>query len=133
MSPVEIGHLVLRVGLGAMMAAVHGWPKVTGGPAKWAKLGGAMDTFGITFAPTFWGGAAAFTELVGGVLLVVGLGTRPAAALLAFTMFVAASNHLADGDGIGGASHAIEDGLAFVALMLIGGGKHSLDRRFGFR
>jgi putative oxidoreductase len=124
----DVGLLVLRVGLGAMMVG-HGWPKVTGGPATWAKLGGSMRALGVDAAPAFWGACAAFAEAGGGVLLVLGLATRPAAAALAFTMLVAATDHVRDGDGFVKSSHAIEDGIAFVALVLLGGGRYALDAR----
>lgn len=123
---VALGLLVLRVGLGVMMM-VHGYGKVMGGPELWAGLGGAMGHLGITFAPTFWGAAAAFSEFGGGFLLIIGLLTRPAAASLAFTMLVATVMHLANGDGIKGSSHSIEDGIAFLALILTGAGSYSLD------
>lgn len=123
---VDAGLLVLRVGLGLMMAT-HGYPKLVGGPPLWEKLGHAMEVFGIGFAPTFWGFAAAATELFGGIALALGALTRVQAGLLAFTMLVAAAKHLADGDGLRGASHAIEDGVAFVALLSTGGGRFSID------
>lgn len=126
----DVGHLVVRAGVGAMMIT-HGWPKVQGGEAAWRRVGSAMATFGVHFAPTLWGAAAAFTEAVGGALLVVGLATRPASALLAFTMFVAASTHLHRGQGLGEASHAIELCLVFLGLVLMGGGRFSLDRSLG--
>lgn len=125
----DIGITVLRVGLGLMMM-LHGWPKVQGGPGNWAKLGGSMALFGITAFPAFWGGAAAFTELVGGALLVLGLGTRPAAALLTFVMFVAAANHMA-GDGFMSASHPIETGTGLLALVFLGSGRWGLEHRIG--
>lgn len=130
----DLGVLVLRVGLGLMMM-FHGWPKVQGGPSKWAGLGGSMSLFGIDAFPTFWGAAAAFTELVGGALLVLGLGTRPAAALLAFVMFVAAANHYAE-EGLRAASHPIETGLGLIALLFLGTGRYGLEdrlRRAGWR
>jgi putative oxidoreductase len=128
----EVGHLILRVGIGLMMI-LHGMPKVEGGPAKWERLGHATRSIGIDFAPTFFGAAAAFTELVGGALLVMGLGTRPAALFLALTMLVATTNHLQHGDGVSGASHAIELGFVFVGLLFMGGGYYSLDRHLGAR
>lgn len=120
------GLLLLRVGIGVMFL-LHGWPKITGGVEFWTKIGGTMGLFGITFAPAFWGFMAAFAEFGGGALLLLGLLTRPACAMMAFTMTVAATMHLNKGDGISGASHAIEAGILFVSLILIGPGRFSLD------
>ena len=122
----EVGLLILRVGLGALFI-LHGWPKITGGPAGWTDLGNAMANLGVTFAPVVWGFMAALTEFGGGICLILGLATRPAALLLAFNMLVAATYHLHAGDGIMGASHAIEDGVAFLALVVLGPGKYSID------
>ncbi|MCB9680771.1 MAG: DoxX family protein [Alphaproteobacteria bacterium] len=122
------GLLLLRVGLGGMFL-FHGWPKVTGGPELWAKIGASMSGFGITFGYTAWGFLAAVTEAFGGVLLALGLATRPVALALWFTMVVAAKMHLDNGDGVMGASHAIEDGVAFLAIVLLGPGRFSVDRR----
>lgn len=124
----DLGLLVMRVGLGLMMMT-HGFPKVAGGPTKWEKLGGAMGALGIDAWPVFWGAAASFTELVGGLLVALGLATRPSALLVTVTMVVAAAMHLDKGDGLGGASHAIETGLAFFGLVVLGAGRYSLDAR----
>lgn len=50
----DLGLLLLRIGFG-LMFIYYGWPKIMGGPPAWAKLGGAVGDFGITFAPAFWG------------------------------------------------------------------------------
>lgn len=126
-APVALGLTVMRVGLGITMM-MHGYPKVMGGSETWGMLGGAMTAIGISFAPVVWGAAAAFTELIGGALLALGLLTRPAAALLAFTMFVAAMMHFGNGDGFKGASHAIEVGIVMIGLLIIGGGRWSIDQ-----
>lgn len=123
------GLLLLRVGLGLMMILAHGAPKLFGGPEVWAKVGGAMSVFGIGFAPTFWGLMAALAEFVGGLLVIVGLAVRPASLAITFTMVVATAMHLANGDGLRGSSHPIEVGIAFLALVLVGGGRFSLDAR----
>ena len=39
----DTGLLILRIGLGGMYLW-HGWPKLSGGPERWTKLGGAMGT-----------------------------------------------------------------------------------------
>jgi putative oxidoreductase len=124
----DLALLILRIGLGVMFL-LHGWPKLTGGPDRWAALGRAMGHLGIHVWPAAWGLAAAVAEFVGGALLLLGLWTRPAALLLAVTMFVAAVNHLAEGDGWMGASHAIEDFFILVALVFLGPGRHSIDER----
>lgn len=124
----DVGLLIMRLGLGAMMV-FHGLPKLMGGPEKWAEVGGAMGALGITFFPVFWGLMAAVAETFGAILLAIGLAFRPAAILLACTMAVAAAMHLKQGDGLSVASHAIELGIVFLSLILIGPGKLSFDKR----
>lgn len=119
--------LVIRVGVGAMMI-VHGYPKLLGGPEKWAKLGSAMEQLGIRYAPEFWGFMAAFAEGIGGLLLVIGWMYRPAALLLLITMIVASMKHLGAGDGITGSSHPIELAFVFFGLFILGPGKYSIDK-----
>lgn len=123
---------LLRVGLGAAFIA-HGLPKLAGGPPLWTQLGGAMQHLGIAFAPAAWGLAAALAESVGGLALALGLGTRLAATALLATMAVATVLHLAQNEGFAGASHALEDGIAFLAILVAGAGRHSLDHRLFHR
>jgi putative oxidoreductase len=125
----DLGLLVLRLGIGAQFAFVHGWPKIQGGPGKWAKLGKSMKHVGVTDYTEFFGAAAAWTEFAGGLLLMVGLLVRPSAFLLACTMAVATAMHLGTGDGWSGASHAFEVGVACLGLTLLGGGRFGLDSR----
>jgi putative oxidoreductase len=128
---LDAGLLVLRLGLGGMFIA-HGWPKLAGGAAKWAKLGQAMGHLGIDVWPTMWGFLAAMSETVGGLFFAVGMLFRPATAMLLATMFVATATHLGKGDGIMGASHAIEMGIVFAAMLLVGPGAFALDEKLGF-
>ncbi|MEE8418457.1 MAG: DoxX family protein [candidate division Zixibacteria bacterium] len=124
----DVGLLILRVGFGIMFI-FHGAPKLFGGPERWGKLGAAMGNFGIDFLPAFWGFMASFSEFFGGILLILGLFFRPACILLTLTMIVAAGFHIGRGDGFLGASRAIENGIVFLSLILIGPGKVSLDKR----
>ncbi|MGD8862019.1 MAG: DoxX family protein [Myxococcales bacterium] len=123
----DLGLLLLRVGMGAMFIA-HGWPKLAGGPERWEKLGGALQAFGIDFAPTLFGLAAGLAEALGGLLLALGIFFRPALAALTFTMVVATAKHLDAGDGFIRSSHAIEAAIVFGSLILIGPGKYRLGR-----
>jgi len=122
------GLLLLRLGIGTMFI-IHGFPKLAGGPAGWTVLGGSMKVIGIDFFPVFWGFMAAISETFGGFLLIVGLFFRPALILLISTMIIAALVHFAKGDGLGGASHAIELGIVFFGLVFIGPGKYSVDKK----
>ena len=123
----DIGLLVMRIGLGAMMVT-HGYPKVMGGPDKWEKIGKAMDNLGLHSYYTWWGAAASFTECIGGLLIILGLFFRPVSLLMMFTMFVAALDHLKGGDSLGDASHAIELCFVFLGLLFVGPGKYSVDK-----
>ncbi|WP_421945526.1 DoxX family protein [Pedobacter sp.] len=122
------GLLLLRIGVGIMFI-IHGFPKLAGGPKGWEGLGGSMKVIGIDFLPVFWGFMAAATETFGGFLLIVGLFYRPACILLVFTMIIAALVHFGKGDGLQGASHAIELGIVFFSLIFIGPGKYSVDKK----
>lgn len=124
----DVGLLLLRLGLGAMFVW-HGAPKLMRGPEAWTQIGGAMANFGITAAPVVWGFAAALAEMGGGLLLILGFATRPACFFLLVTMIVAATHHLAAGDGLAGASHAIEVGIVFLALIFVGPGRFSIDKK----
>lgn len=124
----DAGLLVLRVGVGAMMAIAHGWPKLIAGPEMWNNLGQSIGHLGVpVFAPTFWGFMAAFAEFFGGIALVLGLFHRPAAFLLLCTMVVATAMHVGNGDPFGSkTSRPIEMGIVFIALIILGPGRYAL-------
>jgi putative oxidoreductase len=124
------GLLLLRVGIGCSMAFAHGWGKLTGGVEAWVQYGQTMDALlGIGFLPAFWGFMAAVAEFFGGLLVALGLLFRPALALLLITMTVAAGAH-ATGVIEGSPWHALDLGIVFLALFLVGPGRYSIDKRF---
>ena len=88
-------------------------------------MGGAMKRIGIDFMPVFWGFMAAITESLGGLLLALGLFTRPVCLLLGFTMLMATISHYASGRGNPG--NAVKFLFVFVGLFIIGPGKYSVD------
>ena len=125
----DAGLLILRVGIGIMFA-FHGYPKLVAGSEAWEIIGGSMKALGIGFAPTAWGFMASSSECVGGILLVLGFFTRPACFFLLMTMIVAAIMHIGNGDPFLKYSHAMETGILFFSLILIGPGKYSLDGQY---
>ena len=122
---LDVGLLILRVGLGVMFL-YHGAPKLFGGPEMWAKVGGAAGNFGLSFAPAFWGFMAGIAEFGGGLCLILGILFMPACILLVIDLIVAATFHIHAGQGLGMASHALEDGITFLGLTFIGPGRYSL-------
>ena len=122
------GILLVRIGLGIMFI-MHGYPKLLGGPSMWENIGGAMGQIGITALPTLWGLLAALAETAGGICFLLGLFFRPVALIMTFNMIIAALHHLGAGEGLQGASHAIEIGIVFLGFALIGPGKYSVDKR----
>jgi putative oxidoreductase len=123
----NFGLLVLRIGVGAMMI-VHGYPKLIGGPDKWVKIGSAIGNFGIHSYPGFWGFMAAFSEAIGGLLVLLGLAFRPACLLIMCTMIVASVSHYYRGDDLAAMSHAVELAFVFFGLFFIGPGRFSVDK-----
>lgn len=87
---------LLRVFIGLTMAFSHGLGKLPPGE----QLIGGVQGMGFPM-PEFFAWAAGLSEFVGGILLAVGLLTRPAAAFVVFTMAVAAFVvHAADPFGV---------------------------------
>ena len=122
----NLGLAFIRIGLGIIFIR-HGFPKIFKGPAEWQWLGQQMSYLGITFFPLFWGFMAACAEFFGGIALVVGLGTRPFALLLAFVMLVATLMHLGKGDPWGYISFPLSLFVVFIGLAIAGGGLFAVD------
>jgi putative oxidoreductase len=87
----DVALLIVRVSIGLLIALGHGKGKLfhdgTFGIPKQLIQGTAKLGFP---APTFFAWCSVLTEFLGGLLLAIGLFTRPVAAFLAFNMVVAA-------------------------------------------
>lgn len=125
--------IALRLGLGIMFAA-HGLQKAFGlfdGPGV---KGFSQMLAGMGFAPpVFWAALAAYTELLGGICLVIGLGTRIAAAALFILIVTAGINvHLKNGFFLakGGFEYVFVIACACLALIFLGGGRFSVTPKF---
>jgi len=128
----DTGHLILRVGLGFTSLFLRGIWQLAGGPERWEEMGHAMAYLGISFAPVFWGLLGSLAEAVGGLCLLLGLFVRPAAALLVLTMFVICVYvYNTSGTLMMARAHGVELAIAYTALLFLGPGKFSLDRKFG--
>lgn len=74
--------LLMRLSLGVIVT-VHGYHKVFGGLQHFAHVVGGMGL------PSWLGYVSAFTELIGGLLIIVGFFTRPAAFAICINLAVA--------------------------------------------
>lgn len=117
--------LLVRIVLGVIMVA-HGYHKVFGGLGQFAHMVGNMGV------PAWLGYVAAFTELVGGLLILAGFFTRPAASALCIDLVVAIwkvhwrNGLIGSGDRPGFEFPLAVAALAF-ALIFFGAGPISID------
>lgn len=122
----DISLLLARIVTGCLMFHLHGWGKITAGTGRWKGLGsGLSDLIGLDFLSIPLGFMASFAESIGALLIIIGLTTRPAAFLLAFTMFVAVCKKLPE--GIKGAELPLLFLCLSLVILLSGGGKYGLD------
>jgi putative oxidoreductase len=140
----DLALLLLRLsGLG--LALAHGYGKVVAlSTGHGDRFVAGVESLGFPL-PGLFAWAAALAELLGGLCVAIGLGTRLAAAFAAVTMFVAAFlrhhalQHLLVTLGVMKASEetvrswgnpelALVYLIVMVALVLAGGGRFSLER-----
>lgn len=126
---VPFAHALLRVGAGAQFLQ-HGLQKMFG------LLGGFGGTPGATAPLTSLLGVAGIIEVAGGVLLVLGLWTRPVAVVLLGHMVAAYLIAHAPQGGWpieNGGELALLYALVFAFLAAAGAGPASLDGLSGDR
>ncbi len=120
----------LRLALGIIFIG-HGLQKVFGafnGPG-WAKFTSFPPPFPFMRPAAVWMGAAALSELLGGVLVLLGLLTRVGAFLLLCVMLTAMLGvHLKGGFFLpGGFEYTFALTGISLALLIAGGGQASVD------
>lgn len=115
--------LFLRAMAGAGFV-IHGYPKVFNGRA--AGLAAALAADGIPF-PLLAAWCSSLVEFAGGLLLALGLKVRAVSALLFFNMSVAVFVHHAR-SSFAQKELALAYWSAAGALLLLGGGRFSLDK-----
>lgn len=124
------GALILRVPVGLILMA-HGSQKLFGWFGGYGLEATGQWMASIGFEPgllmAFLAGSA---EFFGGIALMLGLFTRPAALVAAFTMLMAMTVHL--GNGLFVSNNGYEFALtllaATAALLIQGAGQISIDQ-----
>lgn len=121
----DLGRLLLRVGLGAMIL-LHGIAKIVAGPGF---IVGLLAKAGL---PSLLAWGVYVGEVVAPLLLIIGLLTRPAAAVVAINMLFAIwlvhMPELLARNKTGGWAIELQGMflIAALAVMLLGAGRYSV-------
>ncbi len=119
----ELAYTLLRVAAGVALA-VHGYPKIIAP----MKLVGMVESLGFMPGP-LWAVLLAGTEFIGGLLLVLGLLTRPAALAATIVLLVTVYFHwIVKLQGWSGSEQSILWATMTFLVFARGGGAYSIDR-----
>ncbi|MBW8285138.1 MAG: DoxX family protein [Rhizobium sp.] len=120
----EAVETLLRVVAGLLLVT-HGYGKIVN------PFGAVGMVESLGFYPgVFWSPLLAATEFFGGILVAIGLFTRPAAFAAAIVLLVTVYFHgIVKAEGLGGAEKSILWTAIFLFFAIRGGNRHSLDAR----
>ena len=129
-SKAGVAALILRVPVGLILAA-HGAQKLFAWFGGYGLEGTGQWMASIGLEPGYWlAMMAGSAEFFGGIALVIGLLTRPAAVVAGFTMLIAIfSVHISNGLFMAnnGYEYALTLLVVTVVLAIQGAGSFSLD------
>lgn len=121
----DAGLLILRLIGGLSLAFAHGMGKIP--PAE--QFVGMVGGMGFP-APALMAWAAALAEFAGGILLAIGLLTRPA-ALVVTIHFLVVFFHVHRADPFGDKEPALMFLMVALTLLFTGAGRYSVDALIG--
>jgi putative oxidoreductase len=122
----EIVETVLRVAAGVLLVT-HGYGKIMN------PFGAVGMVEGLGFYPgVFWSPLLAATEFFGGILVAIGLFTRPASFAAMIVLLVTVYFHgIVKAEGLAGSEKSILWAAIFLFFAVRGGNSHSVDARLG--
>lgn len=118
---------LLRVLAGLLLFTLHGYGKISN------PMGAVGMVEGLGFYPgVFWSPLLAATEFFGGILVAIGLFTRPAAFASMIVLLVTVYFHwIFKAEGIAGAEKSILWAAIFFFFAIRGSNRHSVDALLG--
>lgn len=122
----ESAETILRVATGLLLAT-HGYGKILN------PFGATGMVESLGFYPgAFWSPLLSATEFFGGILIAIGLFTRPAAFAGMIVLAVTVYFHgIVQGEGLGGAEKSILWTLILLFFAVRGANSHSVDAKIG--
>jgi putative oxidoreductase len=117
---------LLRVVAGLSLVT-HGWGKIQN------PFGAAGMVESLGFYPgAFWSPLLAATEFFGGIMIAIGLFTRPAAFAAAIVLLVTVYFHwIVRAEGFSGAEKSIIWAAVMLFFAIRGANRHSVDAKLG--
>ena len=122
----EIVETILRVTAGVLLVT-HGFGKIMN------PFGAAGMVESLGFYPgVFWSPLLAATEFFCGIMVAIGLLTRPASFAAMIVLLVTVYFHgIVRAEGLAGAEKSILWAAIFLFFTIRGGNRHSVDARLG--
>lgn len=124
------GLLFYRIVFGLSMMA-HGYFKFAGGEQMLTGVGSMLGVFGITGGYYMLGVMAAIAELIGGLLVILGLATRLGTLMIVGTLFVATVLEL--GHGFFKWDYPSQMMFGAIMLFIAGPGRFSFDYKWAHK
>jgi putative oxidoreductase len=122
----ESAETILRVAAGALLVT-HGYGKILNP----FGASGMVESLGF-YPGALWSPLLAGTEFFGGILIAIGLFTRPAAFAAMIVLAVTVYFHgIVQAEGLGGAEKSILWTLIMFYFVIRGSNSHSVDAKIG--
>jgi putative oxidoreductase len=122
----ESAETILRVAAGLLLVT-HGYGKIMNP----FGASGMVESLGF-YPGVFWSPLLAATEFFGGILVAIGLFTRPAAFAAMIVLAVTVYFHgIVQAEGLGGAEKSILWTLIMFYFVIRGANSHSVDAKLG--
>ena len=123
---INFGLLFYRLALGISMF-YHGYLKYVSGEQGLYKVGAMLSTLGVPSGfEVILGTIASYAEMVGGILIIIGLFTRIGSILIIGTLAVATIINL-NGNFFSW-DYPSQMGFGAIMLFFAGAGRYSLDK-----
>ena len=123
---INFGLLFYRLALGISMF-YHGYLKYVSGEQGLYKVGAMLSAFGVPIGfEVILGTIASYAEMVGGILIIIGLFTRIGSILIIGTLAVATILNL-NGNFFSW-DYPSQMGFGAIMLFFAGAGRYSLDK-----